>query len=194
MVSTQHADKRKHILQVAFEEFGESGYRETTIQTIADRVGLTPGNLYNYFKDKDDLFLSSLSGVWDEFGLAIERATDNQQISWPRRARDLFAHAESLLRKSHSLLSGSFTSEHRRARMRLDLERASQRLLAFFDEGRQQGLGMLPQDNAQALVTLRLLLGGALWTLAVVGGQEALDTELTRLRTAFLRELDGVQP
>jgi hypothetical protein len=30
--------------------------------------------------------------------------------------------------------------------------------------------------------------------LAVVGGQEALDTELTRLRTAFLRELDGVQP
>ena len=193
MVSTHHAHKRKHILQVAFEVFGESGYRKATIQTIADRVGLTPGSLYNYFKDKDDLFLASLSGVWEELGLAIESATDNQQISWPRRARDLFAQTENLLRKSHNLLSGSFSSANRRSHMRLDLERASQRLLAFFDEGRQLGLGMLPPDNAQALVTLRLLLAGSLWTLAVVEGEEALETELTRLRMAFLRELDGAQ-
>ena len=192
MVSTHHADKRRQILHAAFDVFGEAGYRKTTVQAIADRVGVTPGTLYNYFKDKEELFLASLSSVWDQFGSAVDSATDNQQISWTRRARELFRHAETLLRKSHLLLVGSLSSEQRRVRLRNDLDRVSQQLMVFLDEGRQAGLAMLPSENSQALVTLKLLLAGALWTLAVVDSA-ALETELARLRASFLQELEGLE-
>jgi AcrR family transcriptional regulator len=193
MARPQHAEKRRRILQAAFEVFGELGYRRTTIAAIATRVGVTPGSLYNYFQDKDDLFLASLSSVWEQFSLTIDAATDNQQISYVRRARDLFGQAESLLRRAHSLLVGSFSSVSRRNRLSADLERTCLKLIPFFEEGRQAGLTFVPADPTQAQFLVRLLLSGALWTLALAEG-EALESEIVRLRTEFYRELEAVQP
>ncbi|MEI8094802.1 MAG: TetR/AcrR family transcriptional regulator [Spirochaetales bacterium] len=193
MVSSQHADKRRRILRAAFEVFGELGYRKTTIQAIADRVGFTPGSLYNYFQDKDDLFLASLSGVWDLFASAIDEAVDNQQIAFARRALDLFAQAEGLLRRAHSLLVGSFSSQTRRERHKQDLDRICAKLVPFFEEGRQGGLTLVPADAEQAFFHLRLLLAGSLWTLSLVEGP-ALDAEIGRLRSQYQRELEHLKP
>jgi AcrR family transcriptional regulator len=160
---------------------------------IADRVGVTPGSLYNYFVDKDDLFLASLTNVWDEFALGIQVATDNQQIPYSRRARDLFVQAEGLLVRAHSLLAGSFSSVPRRARVQADLDRICAKLVPFFEEGRQLGVKFPPADAAASQHVLRLLLAGALWTLALVDGV-ALQTELGRLRQLYFAQFDEVQP
>ena len=191
MASPQHADKRRRILQAAFEVFGELGFRKTTVQAIADRVGVTPGSLYNYFQDKDALFLASLSSVWDQLGQAAQTAIDNQQIPFVRRARDLFLQAELLLRKAHSLLTGSFSSPERRSRLRVDLDKVCALMVPFFEEGRQAGLRFVPADSDRAHFTLKLLLTGALWNLALVDGP-ALMAEIGRIKAAFFQELDSI--
>jgi len=67
-------DKRRRILQVSFEAFGEQGYKKTTIKQIADRAGIAPGSIYTYFHDKDSLFLSAITEIWDRFSQAAQTA------------------------------------------------------------------------------------------------------------------------
>jgi len=49
-------EKRKEeIIKVACKLFAEKGYYNTTIPDIAEAMGMSVGNLYNYFKSKEEL-------------------------------------------------------------------------------------------------------------------------------------------
>ncbi len=49
-------EKRKEeIIKVACKLFAERGYYNTTIPDIADAMGMSVGNLYNYFRSKEEL-------------------------------------------------------------------------------------------------------------------------------------------
>jgi AcrR family transcriptional regulator len=48
--------RREAILDVARDVFLEEGYANASMSTIAARVGGSKGTLYNYFKNKEDLF------------------------------------------------------------------------------------------------------------------------------------------
>lgn len=47
---------RQLILDGAREVFLEKGYEQTSLRNIAERIEYSPGTLYLYFKDKDDIF------------------------------------------------------------------------------------------------------------------------------------------
>ena len=47
---------KERIKEVALDEFEKYGYQKATMRRIASRANLTVGNLYRYFKNKDDLF------------------------------------------------------------------------------------------------------------------------------------------
>lgn len=49
-------DMRKLILDAARMLFLEKGYDETSLRNIAERIDYSPGTIYLYFKDKDDIF------------------------------------------------------------------------------------------------------------------------------------------
>ncbi|NPA53675.1 MAG: TetR/AcrR family transcriptional regulator [Aquificae bacterium] len=48
-------EKKKEIVKVACKLFAEKGYYNTTIPDIAEAIGMSVGNLYNYFSSKEDL-------------------------------------------------------------------------------------------------------------------------------------------
>jgi len=47
---------KQKIKKAAVYEFEENGYQKTSMRSIASSAGVTVGNLYRYFKNKDDLF------------------------------------------------------------------------------------------------------------------------------------------
>lgn len=47
---------RRKIKKAALYEFEQNGYQKTSMRSIALSAGVTVGNLYRYFKNKDDLF------------------------------------------------------------------------------------------------------------------------------------------
>jgi AcrR family transcriptional regulator len=47
---------RGKIRKAALYEFEQNGYQKTSMRSIASSAGVTVGNLYRYFKNKDDLF------------------------------------------------------------------------------------------------------------------------------------------
>ncbi len=48
-------EKKQEIVKVACRLFAEKGYYNTTIPDIAEAMGMSVGNLYNYFSSKEEL-------------------------------------------------------------------------------------------------------------------------------------------
>jgi AcrR family transcriptional regulator len=63
--------RRQTILDTAIELFLEVGYERASMAAIAARVGGSKGTLYNYFKNKDDLFAAAMIGAMEERGMEI---------------------------------------------------------------------------------------------------------------------------
>ncbi len=58
-------EAKEKIIQSAIAVFSEKGYRQTTMEDIAKKVGVSRGALYLYFKSKDDL-LYAIIQRWDQ--------------------------------------------------------------------------------------------------------------------------------
>ncbi|MCU0255834.1 MAG: TetR/AcrR family transcriptional regulator, partial [Vicinamibacterales bacterium] len=55
---------RAHILEAALALFSHQGYRATSIREIAERAGVSTGNVYHHFQDKDAIFNELLDQYW----------------------------------------------------------------------------------------------------------------------------------
>ncbi len=59
-------EMRDNILEVASNMFLEEGYDKTSIRNIADKIEYSAGTIYQYFKDKDDIFLTIHRQAFDK--------------------------------------------------------------------------------------------------------------------------------
>ena len=59
-MKTLKEDIRNKIVAVARNEFIKNGFRKTSMRTISTKSGVALGNIYNYFKTKDDIFYTVL--------------------------------------------------------------------------------------------------------------------------------------
>ena len=50
-------DKRRRILSLAIEAFAEDDYKNVSISELVRRAGIAKGSFYQYFEDKQDLYL-----------------------------------------------------------------------------------------------------------------------------------------
>jgi AcrR family transcriptional regulator len=56
-------EKREEILAAARTEFGKFGYQKTTLDDVANAMGLKKASLYHYFKNKEDLFFAVILDI-----------------------------------------------------------------------------------------------------------------------------------
>jgi TetR/AcrR family transcriptional regulator, fatty acid metabolism regulator protein len=59
--------KRQQIIQAAAEVFGNSNFQNASISEIAQKANVAEGTLYQYFKNKEDLFFSIPAEKTEEF-------------------------------------------------------------------------------------------------------------------------------
>ncbi len=65
---------RQAILRAAEELFSSKGYRETSMQKIAEKAGVAKGTLYLYFRSKEELYLAVCVQGVSGFGENLEKA------------------------------------------------------------------------------------------------------------------------
>ncbi|KJR47682.1 Transcriptional regulator, TetR family [Desulfosporosinus sp. I2] len=56
-------DKEETILNAAFEVFRENGFTNANMKDIAVKAGLGKGTLYEYFQNKEDLFIQVVKAI-----------------------------------------------------------------------------------------------------------------------------------
>ncbi len=60
------------INRAAFSLFAERGYSQVTMKMVAQEVGISVGTLYNYYQNKQDLFLSVFKQNLDQTHAALD--------------------------------------------------------------------------------------------------------------------------
>jgi AcrR family transcriptional regulator len=65
---------KARIIDVAREEFLDKGFEKASIRTITAKAQTSKSNLYNYFKDKDNLFRAVLEPTISEIETGLELA------------------------------------------------------------------------------------------------------------------------
>lgn len=58
---------KNNIISAAVREFGDKGYHDASMRTIAANAGVAIGNVYRYFKNKDELFNTIVEPVYTKF-------------------------------------------------------------------------------------------------------------------------------
>jgi len=64
-VQIQKTDIKNSILRVAGKEFLKRGFRNTNMRVIADQSGISLGNIYNYFPNKNAIFYETVRPAVD---------------------------------------------------------------------------------------------------------------------------------
>lgn len=60
-----HEKRKKEILYASLEVFAKEGYKNTNLGLIASACGLSRTTVYQYFKDKSDVFLYAIKSTTD---------------------------------------------------------------------------------------------------------------------------------
>lgn len=74
---------RQRVLNTALDLFCAHGYHRTSMQSIADRVGITKAAVHYHFPRKVDILLFLLEPVWRDFETMISNAEEQPQPRWP---------------------------------------------------------------------------------------------------------------
>ena len=65
---------RERILAAAIEEFKAQGYADASIRNIADNAEISLGNIYRYYKNKEDLYFAIINPFMD----SVRNFVDNE--------------------------------------------------------------------------------------------------------------------
>lgn len=88
-------DKYNSILRAAREEFIGKGFKEASMRSIARRAGVGLSNIYNYFRNKDDIYRAILKPIKNELFAFIARQHTEETVDFNRMAA--FGHKEEII-------------------------------------------------------------------------------------------------
>ena len=77
-------ERRQQLLDTALATFARSGYRDASMNDIADAAGVTKPVLYQHFKSKRELFLELLAEVAGQLRSAVRDAAGSAASNGPR--------------------------------------------------------------------------------------------------------------
>jgi AcrR family transcriptional regulator len=165
MTSAQKGEKtRANIVSQAQRLFYERGYDGTSFSDIVEASGLHRGNIYHYFKTKDDILKAVIDAHLREFGAALARW--DAENADPREK--LIAFVDMLTGRRTDLVHygcpvGSLNTEL--GKDRRDLQRSARALFDLFRDwlaARFEELGKADDARALALHLLGRAQGIAL--------------------------------
>jgi AcrR family transcriptional regulator len=85
---------REDILDAARPFFARDGYEATSIRKIADKLGCSPGILYHYFKDKDEIMAALVQEGFQKLLLKLRPIAADSSTMADRMRRALRAYIE----------------------------------------------------------------------------------------------------
>lgn len=94
--------RENQLLAQAIELFSQSGYRETGLQEIADKLNITRPLFYYYFESKDDLLWRIIGQLGDQLLDRAKPIAASDLQPREKMAKLLEGHADTLLRNVHA--------------------------------------------------------------------------------------------
>ncbi len=103
-------EKRNRIIEKGFELICNKGYYNTNTAEIAKFAGVSTGIVYNYFKDKKDIFMEGINIYSDKIMFPILEVLNNEKITIDniepilKRLISIFIKQQTLTKKANEEL------------------------------------------------------------------------------------------
>ncbi|MCS1350397.1 TetR/AcrR family transcriptional regulator [Mechercharimyces sp. CAU 1602] len=95
-------DKKRQIIRSALTLFAQQGFHATSMQEIADQLGIAKGSLYRYFSSKQELLLAIFSYHQQNLFDRMALATQNPSLSAKEKlALQIYVHFEEFHHNHH---------------------------------------------------------------------------------------------
>ncbi len=168
-------EAKRRIVSVALDVFAEKGYDQTTMEDIGNRLGVSKGALYLYFKSKEELFRAITEQAQDQL---------REVMSDSFRERNLLKGANAFLDSSLSpqyrpnlYLTFEFLSEASRNNelreiLKEDHESDLAAVRSFLEDQRTQGI-IRPDIDIYSLSFGVIALYYGLRASLIIGDDEA---------------------
>ena len=88
-------NKYKAILDAARTEFIKKGFKEASMRNIAQKANVSLSNIYNYFKNKDEIYLTIVGPIRNEFFTFVTLQHTEENIDFDNIAT--FGHKEDAI-------------------------------------------------------------------------------------------------
>lgn len=166
--------RRQQIMVAAKRVFSAKGFNKATMEDIAKEAELSPGTLYLYFKNKDELFSSLSIRVLQYLNIRLEHVVNNekemgseQKIGALREAMYDVYEFDPLILINMFHLQSSDTLKNLSPELLADLKELSQNSLQLmskiFEEGLRKGEIIDKHPVALADIVWAIFSGVVLW-------------------------------
>lgn len=185
-----------NLLNAAINEIAASGFERARLSDIAKRAGMTPGSIYTWFENKEDLFQAALQHALSDQLQKNQTALDQANIeeSFLRQVAALVPrnYQDDGPTNAQQLLIECYYAAWRdpKARERLldGIESQRQMYINVFEDGQKSGL-VTTDISATVLATFLLSIHTGLAMLSLAGVPRIDDKEwvemYARLADAF---------
>lgn len=100
-----HYEKRQRILDAAITEFAAAAYQNVTIDKIVNRARIPKGSFYQYFLNKDDIYMHIFSQVGDVKKSILESMSDRVgELQFGEFISEAYRLVENYEKKSSEIL------------------------------------------------------------------------------------------
>lgn len=187
--------RRQQIIVAAKRVFSEKGFNKATMEDIASEAELSPGTLYLYFKNKDELYASLSLRILRYLLIRIEHLNSDTEASIEDRISELKEAMYDVYEFDPLVLINMFHLQSSETLKNLtpellseikDLSKRSLKEMAkLFEEGIQKGIFINEHPVAIADIVWALFSGVVLWETSKRVINQDKDYLKETLKTAF---------
>lgn len=160
----QHAPGRyEELLETALHLFHKKGFHATSMQDIAEGMGLRKASLYHYIDAKEDLLVSIYQRTIAEYGRRIDSIVHGDGPASQRLRQAVASHLESII--LHADMFSVYLSEDRSLpeAHRHSVREASREYRMKFETIIRQGIEAGEFKELDPHVTALVILGACNW-------------------------------
>jgi TetR/AcrR family transcriptional regulator, cholesterol catabolism regulator len=157
------SNKYEEIAQAAVKLFERKGYHATSVQDIADEVGLQKGSLYHYISSKEDLLLQLAHRSITDFNHRVERILAADLTNRERLHKALENHLNSVTENmslTTVLLREAFSLGEKQHDV---IQEATDKYLNLWTQIIEQGIAAGEFRPVSARLTALAILGSCNW-------------------------------
>ncbi len=187
--------RRQQIIVAAKRVFSDKGFNRTTMEDIAKEAELSPGTLYLYFKNKDDLYASLSLRILQYLLIRLEHVTDNKDLNPEQKVAalaevmiDVYEFDPLVIINMFHLQSSETLrnlSEELLAEIKLLSRKSLGGIASIFEEGINAGVFIQAHPIALADIFWSLFAGVVLWESSKNIIDQRKNYLKDTLRTAF---------
>lgn len=159
--------RRDEVVAAAARLFSERGYHGTSIQHLADALGLQKGSIYAHIGSKEDLLLDVVNEGANRFLERGERALALEALAVVRLRRLLVSHVETAIEHLDAatvfLNEWRYLSEPKRAEVKAKRDRYEAIVRQIIQDGIDAGEF---RADVNVRFAARLVLSAGNWTYA----------------------------